>query len=847
MSSASPLKRLQHSAKRGILLQEASSSAAHLLQFFSSRDRSKRSRRFYVKQQFNDNKSIPSVWPEVTLLSTTSQIIFPQFSSTIRLRDSRLMNIIRQNIIQNQPYAGVFLKRNAFNNSEVVMQLQDIHTTGTFVHIRQIEDFHDHMILLLHAIRRISIAEYLAISPVLTVQVVNVTHQAYTKTMEVKAITQELVKTLRDIITINPMNTEILQQMLQENHNVLQDTIYLCDLGASIAVDTPSVERQAVLEERDVTKRLMLSLSMLKKALELTQLQHRIGQEVDENVKRMHRKFMLTEQIKVIKKELGIEKDDRHALSEKFRDRLLGKRVPAVVLETINEEMKKLKMIEGHSIEFNVVRNYLDWLTALPWGISTTERLSIERAFRILNKMHYGMPEVKTRILEFIAVSQLRSSTQGKILCFYGPSGVGKTSIAWSIARALNRRYYRFSVGGLTNVAEIKGHRRTYVGAMPGKLVQCLKQTGTENPVVLIDEIDKIGTSIADVGAISGSPTAALLELLDAEQNNNFMDFFLDVPVDLSKVLFICTANAVEGIPPALRDRMELIEMTGYVDVEKFAIAREHLLPKALSDSGICPEQIHFTDNALTLLIRKYCAESGVRNLQKMLEKIIRKVAYQMVKSKKETKPPVTITELSLANFLGKSTVQLERMYSAATPPGVAMGLAYTVNGGSVVFIEIQRQGASQTDTNLLLTGSLGTVMRESAEIALTVARNHLPSNELLHTGQIHIHVPEGAQPKDGPSAGVTIVTALESLALNREVRPHMAMTGEVSLNGRILPVKGIKEKAIAAKRMGVRWLILPAENRKDYEALPKHITVGMEVHFVKDYAEVHRIVFESD
>lgn len=847
MALTSPLKRLQHPTKRGTLLQEASSSPAHFVQFFSSRDRSKRSpRRFYVKHQFNDTESIPSIWPEVTLLSTTSQIIFPRFSSTIRLRDSRLMNVIRQNIIQKQPYAGVFLKRNANNTSEVTLQLQDIHTTGTFVHIRQIEDFNDHMILLLQAIRRISIVELLAISPVLTVQVANVTHHEYTKTMEVKAITQELIKTLRDIITINPMNTDILQQMLLENHDVLQDTIYLCDLGASIAIDTASVERQAVLEERDVTKRLMLSLSMLKKALELTQLQHRIGQEVDENVKRLHRKFMLNEQIKVIKKELGIEKDDRNALSEKFIDRLIGKRVPAVVLETINDEMKKLKMTEGYSIEFNVVRNYLDWLTALPWGISTTERLNIDRASRILNKMHYGMPEVKTRILEFIAVSKLRSSTQGKILCFYGPPGVGKTSIAWSIARALNRRYYRFSVGGLTNVAEIKGHRRTYVGAMPGKLVQSLKMTGAENPVVLIDEIDKI-SSIADVGAISGSPTAALLELLDAEQNNNFMDFFLDVPVDLSKVLFICTANAVEGIPSALLDRMELIEMTGYVDVEKFAIAREHLLPKALSDSGLSPEQIQFTDCALTQLIRNYCAESGVRNLQKMLEKIIRKIAYEMVKSGKPSKPPVTITEMNLANFLGKSTVQLERMYNEATPPGVAMGLAYTVNGGTVVFIEIQRQGASQADTNLLITGNLGTVMRESAEIALTVARNLLPSNELLHTGQIHVHVPEGAQPKDGPSAGVTIVTALESLALNKAVRPHMAMTGEVSLNGRILPVKGIKEKAIAAKRMGVRWLILPAENRKDYEALPKHITGGMEVHFVNDYAEVHRIVFGSD
>jgi ATP-dependent Lon protease len=386
--------------------------------------------------------------------------------------------------------------------------------------------------------------------------------------------------------------------MLHQNQRVVDNPVYLCDLGASLSAADPP-ELQAIMEEMDVPKRLMLALSLLKKELELSKLQAKIGKEVEEKVKQQHRKYILQEQLKVIKKELGIEKDDKDAIGEKYRERIKDRTIPKHVQDVIDEELTKLNFLENSSSEFNVTRNYLDWLTSIPWGVMSEENLDIDRASEILDNDHYGMEDIKKRILEFIAVSALKGSTQGKILCFHGPPGVGKTSIARSIARALNREYFRFSVGGMTDVAEIKGHRRTYVGAMPGKLIQCLKKTKTENPLVLIDEVDKIGKGY------QGDPSSALLELLDPEQNVNFLDHYLDVPVDLSKVLFICTANVIDTIPEPLRDRMELIEMSGYVAEEKVAIAKQYLIPQAKKDSGVTDDNIEIQENALNSLIKK--------------------------------------------------------------------------------------------------------------------------------------------------------------------------------------------------------------------------------------------------
>ncbi|BFF97146.1 lon protease homolog mitochondrial [Drosophila madeirensis] len=697
-----------------------------------------------------------------------------------------------------------------------------------------------------------SISE-LAPLPVLSVEVENVKQSAFKFTDEVKALIQEIIKTLRDIITMNPLFRESLHQILHQNQRVVENPIYLCDLSASLSSADPE-ELQNILEESDIPKRLHLSLTILKKELQLSTLQAKIGREVEERLKQQHRKYVLYEQMKVIKKELGIERDDKDAIGEKYKEKLKDKIVPASIQQVIDEELYKLNFLESHGSEFNVTRNYLDWLTSLPWGITSTENLCLEKAEEILTHDHYGMEDIKKRILEFIAVSSLKGTTQGKILCFHGPPGVGKTSIARSIARALNREYFRFSVGGMTDVAEIKGHRRTYVGAMPGKLIQCLKKTKTENPLVLIDEVDKIGQGYR------GYPSSALLELLDPEQNANFLDYYLDVPIDLSRVLFICTANVIDTIPEPLRDRMEMIEMSGYVAEEKVAIARQYLIPQSMKDCGVTEENISITENALNMLIRSYCRESGVRNLKKQIEKIIRKIALLMVK-KKGTNFPVDAENLT--TFLGKQIFTSDRMYET-TPPGVVMGLAWTAMGGSSLYIETMPRNkfkslGSKSEAmgsggggggNLYITGNLGDVMKESVQISLTVARSFIfmrdPKNKYLETENIHLHVPEGAVPKDGPSAGITIITALISLATGKSVRNDMAMTGEISLRGKVLPVAGIKEKTIAARRSGVNCLILPVDNKKDFDVLPKFITEGLEVHFAANYEDVYNIAFSA-
>ncbi|XP_022900819.2 lon protease homolog, mitochondrial isoform X1 [Onthophagus taurus] len=871
--------------------------------------------------------AVPEVWPHVPVIAINRNIVFPRFLKLIEVTNKQLIDLLRRKVKLNQPYCGIFLKKNEENESEIVNNIDEVYAVGVFAQIHEMQDLGERLRLVVMAHRRIKITGQIIDSeeevtkvvklkfpifntsinvfveesdaekrrrklrnaqrakkpdakietktetkpdpktatktetktesktaeatskeksketpkePLLMVEVENVVHNKFRQTEEVKALTQEVIKTIRDIISLNPLYRDSLQQMMHQGQRVVDNPVYLSDLGAALTA-AEAKELQEVLEEMDIPKRLMLSLSLLKKEYELSKLQQKIGREVEEKVKQHHRKYILMEQLKVIKKELGLEKEDKDAIGEKFRERIKEKILPAAVSSVIEEELSKLSFLENHSSEFNVTRNYLDWLTSLPWGVQSEENLNLQRATEILDQDHYGMDDIKRRILEFIAVSQLKGSTQGKILCFHGPPGVGKTSIARSIARALNREYFRFSVGGMTDVAEIKGHRRTYVGAMPGKVIQCLKKTKTENPLVLIDEVDKIGKGF------TGDPSSALLELLDPEQNANFLDHYLDVPVDLSKILFICTANVVDTIPEPLRDRMEMIDMSGYVAEEKLAIAKQYLLPQAMRDSGLKSENIKLEDDTLQLLIKSYCRESGVRNLQKQIEKVVRKVAYKVVKEETNF---VDVTAQNLQKFVGKPMFTSDRMYPT-TPPGVVMGLAWTAMGGSTLFIEStirKPMTEKETDGTLELTGHLGQVMKESAKIALTVARNFMTkldkNNNFLNKSHLHIHVPEGATPKDGPSAGCTIVTALLSLARNEPVRQDVAMTGEVSLMGKILPVGGIKEKTIAAKRAGVKCIVLPEENKKDFNDLPKYITEGLEVHFVSNFEQVYDIVF---
>ncbi|KAM6218170.1 lon protease homolog, mitochondrial [Rhynchocyon petersi] len=833
---------------------------------------------------------IPDVFPHLPLIAVTRNPVFPRFIKIIEVKNKKLVELLRRKVRLAQPYAGVFLKRDDNNESDVVESLDEVYHTGTFVQIHEMQDLGDKLRMIVMGHRRIRINKQLEVEPeepegenrqkprrkpkrnkkeaeddlsarsqvevgepspgtpqeVLMIEVENVVHEDFQVTEEMKALTAEIVKTIRDIIALNPLYRESVLQVMQAGHRVVDNPIYLSDMGAALT-GAESHELQDVLEETNILKRLYKALSLLKKEFELSKLQQRLGREVEEKIKQTHRKYLLQEQLKIIKKELGLEKDDKDAIEEKFRERLKELVVPKHVMEVVDEELSKLGLLDNHSSEFNVTRNYLDWLTSVPWGKHSDENLDLARAQAVLEEDHYGMEDVKKRILEFIAVSQLRGSTQGKILCFYGPPGVGKTSIARSIARALNREYFRFSVGGMTDVAEIKGHRRTYVGAMPGKIIQCLKKTKTENPLILIDEVDKIGRGY------QGDPSSALLELLDPEQNANFLDHYLDVPVDLSKVLFICTANVTDTIPEPLRDRMEMINVSGYVAQEKLAIAERYLVPQARTLCGLDESKARLSSDVLTLLIKQYCRESGVRNLQKQVEKVLRKSAYKIVSGEVES---VEVTPENLQDFVGKPVFTVERMYDV-TPPGVVMGLAWTAMGGSTLFVETSlrrphdRHSKEDKDGTLEVTGQLGEVMKESARIAYTFARAFLmqqdPSNPFLVTSHIHLHVPEGATPKDGPSAGCTIVTALLSLAMNQPVRQNLAMTGEVSLTGKILPVGGIKEKTIAAKRAGVTCMVLPAENRKDFHDLAGFITEGLEVHFVEHYREIFDIAFTQE
>ncbi|KAM3618968.1 uncharacterized protein V6R79_001141 [Siganus canaliculatus] len=846
---------------------------------------------------------VPEVFPNVPLIAVSRNPVFPRFIKIIEIKNKALMELLRRKVRLAQPYAGVFLKRDDSNESDVVESLDAVYSTGTFVQIHEMQDLGDKLRMIVMGHRRIRITRQLEVeeeeetspvssesepeiqikpsprrkgkrsrkdppgslaeqledkiaeadlspelqslpsSNILMVEVDNVQHEQFTVTEEVKALTAEIVKTIRDIIALNPLYRESVLQMMQAGQRVVDNPIYLSDMGAALT-GAESHELQDVLEETNIPKRLYKALSLLKKEYELSKLQQRLGREVEEKIKQTHRKYLLQEQLKIIKKELGLEKEDKEAIEEKFRERLKERTVPQHIMDVINEELNKLGLLDNHSSEFNVTRNYLDWLTSMPWGTNSEENLALDRAKEVLEEDHYGMDDVKKRILEFIAVSQLRGSTQGKILCFYGPPGVGKTSIARSIARALNRQYFRFSVGGMTDVAEIKGHRRTYVGAMPGKIIQCLKKTKTENPLVLIDEVDKIGRGY------QGDPSSALLELLDPEQNANFLDHYLDVPVDLSKVLFICTANVIDTIPEPLRDRMEMINVSGYVAQEKLAIAERYLVPQLRSLCGLTEEKASVSSDALSLLIRQYCRESGVRNLQKQVEKVFRKVAFSIVSGEQVA---VTVTPDNLQDYVGKPLFTVDRMYTV-TPPGVVMGLAWTAMGGSTLFIETSLRrpsgGDSKGEGSLEVTGQLGDVMKESAKIASTFARAFLmtqdPENHFLVNSHLHLHVPEGATPKDGPSAGCTIVTALLSLATNQSVRQNVAMTGEVSLTGKILPVGGIKEKTIAARRAGVTCIILPAENKKDFSDLPDYITEGLEVHFVDHYSQIYPVVFQQ-
>lgn len=662
-------------------------------------------------------------------------------------------------------------------------------------------------------------------------------------TKELKAYAISIITTIKELLKLNPLFKEELQIFL--SHSDFTEPGKLADFAAALTT-AKREELQEVLETFDIPQRVDRALTLLKKELDLSQLQSSINKKIDATISKNQKDFFLREQLKTIKRELGIEKDDKSLEKERFETRLKKRKVPADVMNTIKEEMNKLSSLEPQSAEYAICRGYLDWLTIIPWGIYSKENHDLQRAAKILKKDHYGLEDIKERILEFISVGKLSGGIRGSIICLVGPPGVGKTSIGKSIARALNRKFYRFSVGGMRDEAEIKGHRRTYIGAMPGKLIQALKYCQTMNPVIMLDEVDKLGSSF------HGDPASALLEVLDPEQNREFLDHYLDVRCNLSDVLFIVTANVLDTIPEPLKDRMDILRLSGYIQQEKVEIASKYLIPTNRKSMGLTASQVMFSKPALQTLINGYAREAGVRSLENYIKKILRKVAHKIVLDQQKRKKPIekrfSIISENLKDYLGKPHFSSDRFY-ATNPIGVSTGLAWTAMGGATLYIETIKVNAEKTE--MKLTGQAGNVMKESSEIAWSYLHGSLNRYAHGHTffekTQVHIHIPEGATPKDGPSAGITMVTALLSLLLDTPVRENLGMTGELTLTGRVLPIGGVKEKVVAAKRSGLKTLIFPKQNLRDYEELPDYIRKGLKVYFVDHYDEVFSLAFPDE
>ncbi len=656
-------------------------------------------------------------------------------------------------------------------------------------------------------------------------------------TDELKAYSINIISVIKELLKLNPLFKEELQIFL--GHSDFTEPGKLADFA--VALTTASREElQGVLEAFEMQERIDKALALLKKELDLSRLQSSINQKIEATITKNQKEYFLREQLKTIKRELGIEREEKSIDVEKFETRLKKRTVPLPVMETIQDEMEKLQTLEAASAEYGVCRSYLDWLTAVPWGIYNKERHDLERAEVVLNKDHYGLDDIKQRILELISVGKLTGGLKGSIICLVGPPGSGKTSIGKSISRALNRKFFRFSVGGMRDEAEIKGHRRTYVGAMPGKLVQAVKQSGAMNPVIMIDEVDKMGSSY------HGDPASALLEVLDPEQNKDFLDHYLDVRLDLSSVLFIVTANVLDTIPEPLLDRMEVLRLSGYIMEEKVEIAKKHLIPRARKQMGLKASDVTFTQEALRSIINGYAREAGVRSLENHIKKILRKVALQIVQQGARRKQiKYSVSNHTLIDYLGKPIFLSDRFYEQ-TPVGVATGLAWTSLGGATLYIETVKVAGERTE--MMLTGQAGDVMKESSQIAWSYLHSaihkYAPGYTFFEKCQVHIHIPEGATPKDGPSAGITMVTALLSLLLDTPLAQNLGMTGELTLTGRILGVGGIREKLIAARRSGLETLIFPQENQRDYDELPDYLKEGLEVLFVEHYDEVFEIAF---
>jgi ATP-dependent Lon protease len=668
-------------------------------------------------------------------------------------------------------------------------------------------------------------------------------------TSEVKALTRALISEMKQISENNPLFSEEMRlNMINIDHPGK-----IADFIASI-LNIDKAEQQKILEILNVRKRMEQVLVFIKKEQELLRIQKRIQKEINEKIEKSQRDYFLKEELKAIKTELGMVTDAKSSDYQKFREKFDAFQFEGEVKEAVNQELEKFNIMEPNSPEYVVTRNYLDLIASLPWMESEPEHFDLSRAQDILEADHYGLKDVKERIVEYLAVRKLRNDTKGSIICLVGPPGVGKTSVGRSIARSLGKEFFRFSVGGMRDEAEIKGHRRTYIGALPGKIIQGLKIVKTRDPVFMIDEIDKMGASY------QGDPASALLEVLDPEQNTAFRDHYLDLPFDISHIFFIVTANTLDTIPPPLIDRMEIIQLPGYIDTEKLEIAKRYLVPKSLEKNGLRKSQVKYTKDSLLHIANGYAREAGVRNFEKNLDKIHRKLAKQIIEKNEEAKKKTqaeagqddsaAVSSNSKLKFdLDKKAVEKhlgkpifpEEDIKKADRPGMSVGLAWTSMGGDTLVIEAASVPGKEGFT---LTGKMGDVMKESAAIAMTVARKlgterYNIGLDWFEKNHIHLHIPEGATPKDGPSAGITMATALLSLMRGKIISSNLVMTGELSLTGQVLPIGGLKEKTIAARRNKARHIIIPKQNVRDLDDIPDYVKKGIEFHPVERFDEV--------
>ena len=707
---------------------------------------------------------------------------------------------------------------------------EDLYAYGTLGVVLKVFDMPDNSkSAIVQGIERVKLMSFGDPKPYYRVVVEKVSDEPIADELEVEALSKNLRNTFSELIQVAPNLTEEHSGMLSN----IQKPSRLADRAVSL-LTVPNQEKQDVLEELNVKSRVEKTITLLTREIQRIKLGEEIQTEVHDEISKTQREYYLREQMKAIKRELG--EDEETVEVKELEDRIKAAKLPEEAEKVAMKELERLSRIPTQSPEYSVSRTYIEWLADLPWSNSSEDQINVKKAEKILDEDHYGLEKVKERILEYLAVRNLKQErnpdgvVRGPILCFSGPPGVGKTSLGKSIAKAIGREFVRMSLGGVRDEAEIRGHRRTYIGALPGRVIQSMKKAGTNNPVFMLDEIDKLGSDFR------GDPSSAMLEVLDPEQNDSFSDHYLEVDFDLSKVMFITTANYQDAIPPALRDRMEILDFSGYIEDEKIKIAQQHLLPKQILENGLNKKEVSLDKVAISELIRSYTRESGVRNLEREIANVLRKVARDLVE---KTAKKIRVTRAKVHEYLGAPRFYSE-LAERTTKPGVVTGLAWTAAGGDILFIESSKMKGKG---GLTLTGQLGDVMKESATAALTYVRSHTDilgiPDDFHEKTDIHVHVPAGAIPKDGPSAGVSMFTSIVSLMTGKPVKDKVAMTGEITLRGNVLPIGGVKEKVTAAHRSGIKHIILPDHNKKDLEDIPDHIKKDLNFYFAKEIMDV--------